>query len=186
MEPMASRTASETRFSEGMSSSPVAWRPASSRRRPAICGSTESRGRFMRSLETVVLVMKYPHLAVRHRRREWAAWRFYRMEWRKANFVARLAANHAHLDESPSLLRPTSPTKGGIANQCQCLEQIFSRTSHGCDEGAFFCCSRVRCRLCSEQRWLFARKKRILFPATPKSRNWENRNSGRIARFATA
>src|SRR5260370_35376634 len=77
-------------------------------------------------------------------------------------------------------------SQGGIANQCQCLEQIFSGTSHGRDEGAFFCCSRVRCRLCSEQRWLFARKKRILFPATPKSRNWENRNSGPTARFAMA
>src|SRR6267154_2559067 len=54
MEPMASRTASETRFSEGMSSRPVAWRRASSRRRSAICGSTESSGRFMRSLEVVV------------------------------------------------------------------------------------------------------------------------------------
>src|SRR5256885_7102304 len=47
MEPMASRTASETRFSEGISSRPVAWRRASSRRRSAICGSTESSGRFI-------------------------------------------------------------------------------------------------------------------------------------------
>src|SRR5205807_5264435 len=50
IEPMASSTASETRFSEGISSSPVAWRRASSRSRSAICGSTESSGRFMRSL----------------------------------------------------------------------------------------------------------------------------------------
>src|SRR5204862_5967106 len=65
MEPMASRTASETRFSDGMSSRPVAWRRASSRRRSAICGSTESRGRFMRSLAIVVLVMEWPQLARR-------------------------------------------------------------------------------------------------------------------------
>src|SRR5882762_301841 len=63
MEPMASRTASETRFSEGMSSRPVAWRLASSRRRPAICESTESSGRFMRSLAAVVVIMRWPHLA---------------------------------------------------------------------------------------------------------------------------
>src|SRR6266566_2483046 len=49
MEPIASSTASETRFSEGISSRPVAWRRASSRSRSAICGSTESSGRFMRS-----------------------------------------------------------------------------------------------------------------------------------------
>src|SRR5882724_5454595 len=52
---MASRTASETRFSEGMSSRPVAWRLASSRGSSAICGSTAPSGRFMRSLAPVVM-----------------------------------------------------------------------------------------------------------------------------------
>src|SRR2546430_260601 len=42
-------------FSEGISSRPVAWRLASSRRRSAICGSTESSGRFIRSLASVVI-----------------------------------------------------------------------------------------------------------------------------------
>src|SRR5260370_38824170 len=46
-----------------MSSRPVAWRLASSRRKSAICGSTESSGRFIRSFAMVVLVMKWPHLA---------------------------------------------------------------------------------------------------------------------------
>src|SRR5260370_727196 len=85
MEPMASRTASETRFSEGMSSRPVAWRLASSRRRPAICGSTESSGRFMRSLASVVLLIVVPRLTGPFAGSAWAARRFYRMEWRKAN-----------------------------------------------------------------------------------------------------
>src|ERR1700730_2641847 len=51
---MASSTASETRFSEGINSNPVACLRASSRNSSAICGSTTSSGRFMRSFSLVV------------------------------------------------------------------------------------------------------------------------------------
>src|SRR5437667_4351627 len=50
---MASSTASDTRFSEGINSSPVACRRASWRSTSAICGSTSSSGRFIRSLAAV-------------------------------------------------------------------------------------------------------------------------------------
>src|SRR6266446_6466560 len=160
-----------------MSSSPVAWRRASSRSRPAICGSTESRERFMRSLEMVVLVMKNPGLAMRHPQAksglrgdfiEWVAESQFRGSGsslassapypdhsskrsrftRLAETNGILAANHSHLNESPSLLRPTSPNQGGIANQCQYLEEIFCETSHGRggDAGLFYY-SRACCRL---------------------------------------
>src|SRR5262249_28531167 len=55
IEPMASSTASETKFSEGISSRPVACRRASSARTDAICSSTASRGRFILSFASVVI-----------------------------------------------------------------------------------------------------------------------------------
>jgi len=63
----------------------VAWRRASSRRKPAICGSTASRGWFMRSLASVVLLIVIPRLPGPFAGKVCAARRFYRMERRKAN-----------------------------------------------------------------------------------------------------
>src|SRR2546425_12968625 len=51
MEPWASRTASDTKFSEAISSRLRCWRPASSRRSFAMSGST-SASRCMRLIES--------------------------------------------------------------------------------------------------------------------------------------
>jgi len=56
-EPIAFEDGFGDEIFRGMSSMPVAWRLASSRRSSAICGSTESSGRFMRSLASVVRVI---------------------------------------------------------------------------------------------------------------------------------